>query len=543
MKKEKTLFIAPPLLKQWLHDGNEIALLDVREHGQYGEEHLFYVVSSPYSKLESEVLRLAPRKNVRMVLVGEANDALSIKASHRLAELGYTQVYILKGGVPAWHQAGYEVFAGVNLPSKAFGELAEHAFNTPRISATELNNKITNKEDLVVLDGRPFQEFKKMSIPTAMCCPNGELALRIDDIVKSPDTTIVINCAGRTRSIIGAQTLINLGLPNKILALENGTQGWYLADLELDHGKTSRHPVTVDEKNIPSRRDRARQLALKHNVPFVTGATVETWIKETERTTFLCDVRTPEEFAQRTVIGAQHTPGGQLVQATDQYVGVRGARIVVFDQEGVRAPAIASWLAMLGWDVAVWDEALEHVWSTERIKDYYPIDTQDVMLGDSVKIEKISSEQVAHFMETGGLVLDMRPSMKYRQAHIKSAVWTTRSRLSLIAEQIKGRSIVIIVEEPLVAQLATKDLIELGSKQIFLNSDPPEKWTQVRLSIESTPENPPNNECIDYLFFVHDRHDGNKAAARQYLAWEMNLLAQIDEQEKAAFKLPQDKQE
>ena len=538
MTKPTHSLIAPQLLKQWLHDGKEIALLDVREHGQYGEEHLFYVVSTPYSVLESEVLRLAPRKNVRMVLVGEANDALSIKARQRLIDLGYIQVHILQGGVQAWQQAGYEVFAGVNLPSKAFGELAEHAFNTPRISATELNEKIANKEDLVVLDGRPFQEFKKMSIPTAMCCPNGELALRIDDIVKSPDTTIVINCAGRTRSIIGAQTLINLGLQNKILALENGTQGWYLADLQLDHGKTNRHPLTVDEKDLPLRRDRARQLAHKHNVPFVTGTTVEAWLKETERTTFLCDVRTPEEFAQRTVNGAQHTPGGQLVQATDQFVGIRGARIVVFDQEGVRAPVVASWLAMLGWDVAVWDKALEHVWSTEQVRDHYTRDAHDVLSGHLINIEKITAEQIAQFVKSGGLVLDMRPSMKFREAHIKNSVWTIRPRLNLIAEQIKDRSIVIIAQDPLVAQLAAKDLIELGAKQIRLNIDSPEKWKQAKLSVESTPQNPPDDECIDYLFFVHDRHDGNKAAARQYLAWEMNLLAQIDEQEKAAFKLP-----
>jgi len=217
-------------LKQWLHDGQEIALLDVREHGQYGEEHLFYVTSTPYSKLEAETLRLVPRKDVRLVLVGDDENHLTRRAARRLAGLGYTQLHFLAGGHTAWKHAGYQVFAGVNLPSKAFGELAEHAFGTPRITAKELNEKIQAQEDLIILDGRPFAEYRKMSIPTATSCPNGELALRIDSLVSRSETTIVVNCAGRTRSIIGAQTLINLGIKNKILALENGTQGWFLAN-------------------------------------------------------------------------------------------------------------------------------------------------------------------------------------------------------------------------------------------------------------------------------------------------------------------------
>ena len=537
MKTLTPSFVSPTQLKKWLHDGKEIALLDVREHGQYGEEHLFYVVSTPYSKLESEVLRLAPRKDVRMVLVGDSNNDLPIKANQRLFDLGYSQVHILDGGVPAWRQAGYEVFAGVNLPSKAFGELAEHAFNTPRISALELNEKIANKEDLIVLDGRPYQEFKKMSIPTAMCCPNGELALRIDDIVKNPDTTIVVNCAGRTRSIIGAQTLINLGLPNKILALENGTQGWYLADLKLDHGKTNKHPETIDAHTLSSRQKRARELALKHKVPFVDGATVERWLKEKDRTTYLCDVRTPEEFAHQTVNGAQHTPGGQLVQATDQYIGTKGARIVVFDQENVRAPAMASWLAMLGWDVAVWDGALNHRWSTEHTSQS-DSKHSEALVGQTASAQHIAADQISQHIQAGARVLDMRPSMKYREAHLQNAVWTIRPLLNSMSDQIKGQAIVVLAEEESIAQLAAKDLMELGAKSVSFNVDHPAKWSQVKLSVESTPEHPSDKECIDYLFFVHDRHDGNKAAARQYLAWEMNLLAQIDEQEKAAFKLP-----
>jgi rhodanese-related sulfurtransferase len=530
--------ITATTLKQWLHDGKEVAVLDVREHGLYGEEHLFYIVSVPYSKLEIEIARLVPRKNVRTVLVGDESGALSSKAYQRLAAIGYQRVHVLDGGMPAWKKAGFQVFAGVNLPSKAFGELAEHAFNTPRITAMELSKKIAAKENMVILDGRPFAEYKKMSIPTAVCCPNGELALRIDEIAPDPETTIVINCAGRTRSIIGAQTLINLGIPNKVLALENGTQGWYLQDLVLDHGQTRKYPEQINEAGMDERKSRARTLAEKHNVQFVDFNTIQGWLNDHDRTTFLCDVRTPEEYAKGTVLGAQHTPGGQLVQATDQYVGIKGARLVLIDQEGVRAPAMASWLAMLGWEVAVWVDAFNQGSNNTQNSKDKPVTQYISGTVSNEDMTPTGSEQIASLMSEGVTVIDLRPSMKFRENHILGAMWSIRPNLSQLTQLSKEKPIVLIAEEIETAQLAAIDLKEMGIKQIYVNTDSPSIWKAAKLPLGSTPNSPPDEQCIDYLFFVHDRHDGNKAAARQYLAWEMNLLAQIDDQEKNTYKLP-----
>ena len=65
-----------------------------------------------------------------------------------------------------------------------------------------------------------------MSIPTATSVPGAELVLRARALAPDPATTVVVNCAGRTRSIIGTQSLINAGLPNRVVALRNGTMGW-----------------------------------------------------------------------------------------------------------------------------------------------------------------------------------------------------------------------------------------------------------------------------------------------------------------------------
>jgi len=531
MTKDQYKRVAPTTLKSWLHDKKEIALVDVREHGQYGEEHLFYVVSAPYSKLELEVQRLVPRTTVRLVLVGDDANELTTRAAHRLARLGYTEIYLLEGGIAQWKRAGYQVFAGVNLPSKAFGELAEHAFHTPRITTQALNAKIAANEDIVILDGRPYSEYRKMSIPTAACCPNGELPLRIDDLVVRPETTIIINCAGRTRSIIGAQTLINLGIKNNIFALENGTQGWYLAGLKLDHGATRKYPETVNPQNLIMQQARAKALAEKNDVMFVDGATVERWLTDATRTTFLCDVRSPEEFARGTIPKAQHTPGGQLVQATDQFIGVRGARLVVFDEENVRAPAMASWLAMMGWEVAVLTDAFSHQWTVK------PEHVQTGRQRYSTHWTVISAAQLNQAQTSATLCLDIRASTKYREAHLKNFVWSIRPKLNTLPS-LKGASVLLVADDPALAELAALELSEAGALKIQINLESVQQWRAAGLELTTSPTSPSDQDSIDYLFFVHDRHEGNRAAALRYLEWEINLLNQIDEQERKSYRFP-----
>ncbi|ARP80695.1 sulfurtransferase [Bordetella genomosp. 8] len=513
-------------LKRWLHDGAEIGLLDVREHGQYGEGHPFLAVSLPYSRLELEAPRLLPRRTARLVAFDDG-DGVAPRAAAALRGLGYTDVHVLQGGAPAWRAAGFTLFAGVNLPSKTFGELAEHICHTPRISATDLADRQRKGDKLVVLDGRPFTEYAKMNIPGGICCPNGELALRIPDLVPDADTTIVINCAGRTRSIIGAQTLINLGLPNPILALENGTQGWYLADLPLEHGSRRRHSEAMPAQALPALRERAEALVRQYGVDTVDAVQVRAWLADAGRTTYLCDVRTPEEYAAGTLAGAQHAPGGQLIQATDQYVGVRNARIVLLDGEGVRAPVVGSWLKQMGWDVHVLRDGVE----ADLPK------TRSTASGASPALPAIATAALAAAQRDGAVLLDLRPGMAYRKGHIAGALWSIRPRLHTL-DLPRGARVVLLAAESAVAALAARDLAALGITQVQANCDGVDAWRASGLAIEATDDVPADKECIDYLFFVHDRHDGNKAAARQYLAWETNLIHQIDEQERSIFRFP-----
>src|SRR5215831_8756800 len=311
-------------LKGWLSDGAEIALLDVREHGQYGEGHPFFAVPLPYSRFELGLSDLVPNPRARLVLC-DGGDGIAARAATRAEALGYRGVRILAGGADAWRQAGYTLYAGVNVPSKTFGELVEQRRHTPRVTASQLQAMREAGEDLVIVDGRPFSEYRNMNIPGGICCPNGELAWRIKDIAPDPRTTVVVNCAGRTRSIIGAQTLIDFGVPNPVVALENGTQGWFLAGLEVEKGASRRYPDAMP-RGAGVLAAHARSLAGQHGVAWVAPHTAHGWLADPARTTYLFDVRTPEEFAADGVSGFVHAPGGQLIQATDQWVGVKRAR-------------------------------------------------------------------------------------------------------------------------------------------------------------------------------------------------------------------------
>jgi rhodanese-related sulfurtransferase len=332
---------------------DEIALLDLREEHPFAQEHPLWAANLPLACIEADAKRRIPRLDTVIVLYGEQDgEDLVADAAGRFAAHGYTQVHRLEGGLDGWRAAGGEVFRDVNVPSKSFGELVEHERHTPSLSAEEVKALIDAKADVVVLDARRFDEYQTMSIPTATSVPGAELVLRVRDLAPDPATRVIVNCAGRTRSIIGTQSLVNAGIPNPVTALRNGTIGWKLAGQVLDQGAQKRAPDVVSDAHRAQARADARRVADRAGVRRVLLDAIDS-LEAPDRTLYRFDVRTPEEYAVAHLPGFASAPGGQLVQETDHHVPVRGARIVLADDDGVRAPMTASWLAQMGWDVYV----------------------------------------------------------------------------------------------------------------------------------------------------------------------------------------------
>jgi rhodanese-related sulfurtransferase len=328
----------------------EIALLDVRQESRYAGGHPLFAASFPLGHLEAQAAERLPRRTVPVVVYGDGPDDAAA-AARRLRELGYPDVSLLAGGLAGWTADGGELFEDVNAPSKAFGELVAAAAGTPLLPAGEVAALLRGTPPVIVVDARRFDEYATMSIPTAISVPGAELALRVRGLAPDPATTIVVNCAGRTRSIIGAQSLINAGLPNRVVALANGTIGWTLAGLDLDHGQARRAPGVSGETAAQAEAAAwpVADLAGVRRLDEGESPTAD----DGTRTVYRFDVRTPQEYENGHRPGFQSAPGGQLVQETDWYAPVRGALIILAGDGGGRAALTGSWLAQMGWEVAV----------------------------------------------------------------------------------------------------------------------------------------------------------------------------------------------
>ena len=332
----------------------EIALLDLRTEAQFATGHPLFAAQLSPDRIELEAAHRLPRRDVSIVLYDDGLRLLH-GATAQLRDLGYQNVHTLAGDLTAWREAGFELFQDVNSYSKAFGELVEARRHTPSIAAVELHALLDTNADIAVLDARRYDEYNTMSIPGSTSVSGAELVLRARSLVPDPKTTIVVNCAGRTRSIIGTQSLLNAGVPNPVVALRNGTIGWTLAGQKLQTKQTRRGPAfaELDASRVREGRASARAVAYRAGVRRIVSRELQALAADTTRTLYRFDVRTPEEFSTGHLPSFRSAPGGQLVQETDMVAPVRGARIVLADDLGARADMTASWLAQMGWEVYV----------------------------------------------------------------------------------------------------------------------------------------------------------------------------------------------
>ncbi|MGD0678117.1 MAG: rhodanese-like domain-containing protein [Polyangiaceae bacterium] len=331
----------------------EVALLDLRDESAFARAHPLFAGQLPPDRIDVETAARVPRRDALVVVYDDGQGRVA-HACDRLGTLGYSRVYAMAGGLAGWRNEGFELFEDVNSYSKAFGELVEARRHTPSLSADEVRALIDDRANIAILDSRRFDEYETMSIPTGTSVPGAELVLRVSAIAPDPATTIIVNCAGRTRSIIGAQSLINAGVPNPVVALRNGTMGWRLAGHPLERGQTRRGPEVAAEVASDARR-RARSVSYRAGVRRLTAPELAALRANEGRTLYCFDVRGPDEYAVGHPRGFASAPGGQLVQETDAFAPVRGARIVLADDLGARADMTASWLAQMAWEVYVLD--------------------------------------------------------------------------------------------------------------------------------------------------------------------------------------------
>ena len=514
-------------LKAAIAGPEEIALIDPREEGVFGKAHLLLAVNIPLSRLELRIGRLVPRKSTRIVFVDDG-DGLSQRAAEKLSELDYSRVEILTGGNIVWQAAGFELFSGMSVPTKAFGEWIAETCRTPLITPQQLHRTLAAREEVVILDSRPANEYRNMTIPGAVNVPVSELVYRFGALQVPPDALVVVNCAGRTRSLIGAQTLIDAGIPNRVAALKGGTMAWQMAGFELEHGATRSAPEPSGG-NLQEALGRARVVAERNRVRTINQAQLAAFQSEKElRSLYVIDVRSPDEFQAGHRPDSSHAWGVQLVQSLDRFVATRNARLVLIDNHQVRALMTASWLVQAGWS------------ETFVLSD--PFRGGELQSGDpAVSVTPKTLEPLARItaLELSDLldnrqtvVVDFSDSLSFRKGHIPRAWFAIRSRL---ADSLKnfgpGERLVATGNDWALTALAAEDLRRLSGRQVAVLEGGNGAWEQAGLELETGLGNLAAE--IDDVFLMpflwghfEDRAEF-EAAARAYFEWELQLPEQL----------------
>ena len=513
--------ISAATLRGWITDGRELALLDAREEGEFGASHLFWSVPCPLSQAEPRARALLPNKRTRIVITDDGS-GLAERLAAWLEQDGCTNVSVLDGGTKAWQAAGNVLFSGVNVPSKAFGEWVEHHYGTESVDPPELKAWIDSGRDMVVLDSRTLEEFTRMSIPRGISVPGGELVYRIGELAPDPKTLVVVNCAGRTRSIMGAESLRRAGIPNKVVALRNGTMGWELAGLTCDRGRDAAFPPGTP-KSLPLALDRARHFADESGVCAIDAAQLAAFEADATRTLYVLDVRDPPEFRAGHRAGSINAPGGQLVQATDRWVGVRNARIVLLDDTGPRALMSAAWLRQMGHpEVYVVAGGLDAVRASGQPTPPVPEFTVPVPL--------IDVPGLAHALDTGAgtVVVDLARSVDFRDGHIPGALWGIRTRLGALAPQLAAATrIVATSPDGRLARLAVLELRGLTKAEVLVLDGGTQAWHAHGRPLVKDRTVPPDEACADCYLRPYDRNSGIEEAMHAYLSWEIDLVHEI----------------
>ncbi|NBE07176.1 rhodanese-like domain-containing protein [Paragemmobacter ruber] len=507
----------PPLaVMQRLRGGGgpgEWAFLDLREAGEAAEGHPFGSVNLPYSQLEARLPALLPRRGVEVVLL-DAGDGVAARAAARMAGAGWGDVAIVAGGAPGWVSAGLPLFKGEHSFSKAFGEWVEHAFEVPQIGPEALAARMQEGSSVALIDGRPWTEHCAFTLPGAVNCPNAELGLRLPGMVQAGQS-VVVHCAGRTRSIIGAQSVRDFGLATQVMALRDGTQGWELSGRAREMGAARAAPLldaAVDAAARAAGRARAQAVMARYGIPEVAASTLGRWLRDDGLTTYLFDPR-PEDEGE-TPPGFQRAPGTVLVQQTDRFIAVRGARVVLWDPDLVRAAFAALWLCRMGIDAHVLREAPPEIApAARRIAVAEP--------------PVIAAPALAQARAGGAVLLDLRSASAFRAGHVAGAIRALRPRLDRIG-LARGARVALIAGDAALAGAAATDLHGMGVSVLGVNRDGPEAWRMAGLPLATEAQDDPARD-IDVVRFCAGRHRGNLDDARAYLAWETGLLDRLSE--------------
>jgi rhodanese-related sulfurtransferase len=426
----------------------------------------------------------------------------------------------------------------MSVVGKAFGEWVVEHYGTPTISPEELHKRIAAGESVIVLDSRPPNEYSNMNIPGSINVPGSELVYRFSQLGVKSDTLVVVNCAGRTRSQLGAQSLISAGVPNKVVALQGGTMAWYVAGFELEHDST-RHAPEPWGRNLQKALEAAENVAARAGVKTIDTTQLEAFKADKNRTLYIIDVRTIDEYRAGHRPDSTYGWGVQLVQGMDKFAATRNARLVLVDNYMVRALMTASWLVQADWpETYVLANPVEGV--ILATGDYKPV----VPGIEHIKLAGIEPVELNGLLQTKKTtVIDVANSLAYESGHIPGAWFVVRSRLEESLKILpRSSNFVVTGDDSSLIVLTARDLAQISGKQVSILHGGNAAWRKAKLPLKSGLENLASR--ADDMA-RHPYRTGRepmtpefRKAANAYFAWELQLPEQLERAMETNFKLP-----
>jgi rhodanese-related sulfurtransferase len=500
---------------------NDFCLLDVRTKSEFNEKHILGSSSIPRSDIEFQLPRLIPFKNTKIIL-NDSDSKRSFYTVPQLIDIGYSNVLVLDGGLNKWIAEGYSYTEGMNVPSKSFGEQVLHADDPPEVTPEELFKKMENGEKLLLIDTRTPEEYSRATMPNSINIPNGELINRVPELDEEFDGQIVIHCGGRTRSIIGASLMHALGYTD-IISLKDGTMGWLLAGYELQYNNQVEDFIDTTSNFKKIAQELAKNMRSQNEIKTIDQSELKKIISaNVESNIYYIDVRTVSEYKKSHLSMFDWMAGGQLIQRTDETIGVKNARIILLCNDMTRSTVGAYWLKRMGYNnVQVVSGGLEKCFDIDfQFTSGFP----DPLLNLLTDYKSISSSGLLESIRNNEnqTILYLGNSVDYTNGHIANSYWLPKDWLEIYIGTVipnKEEKIILVCNDGLRSTLATKILRELGYGNVIVLANGLDDWNsnKLPLTIDS------NNE-YDYPndVFVHPL--GNRELMLKYLTWEKALV-------------------
>jgi len=516
--------ISPGELAQLMTSDGLYAVFDVRERGEFNDGQIPNSTSLPRSQIEFRIAELVPNRKIAIAVYDEGGERAAL-AAQTLTEFGYGSVSVLEGGLDAWKKQGRPTVSGVNVPSKAFGEKVQHERRIPEITPEELQRFREAGADLLILDMRTPEEYARFCIPGGLNIPGGDVVLWAAELRRKPGRTVVVNCAGRTRSIIGAAGFHRLGL-NNVRALRNGTMGWVLAGFDLE-SKPRTKSLVASAASRQNARTLALRLAAEEGIPGIAASELKRIDgAEDDGVSYLIDVRWESEYQSGHLPGSLNTPGGQAVQRADDFIAVRNAKIIFISNQSARAVMAAYWYRQMGFrDVRILNGGLA-AWRRDGGSVSAGAETHEPLgLEEARQAVRLltPSDASTRQKQSSVVTLDVGCSLEYEAAHLPGAKWISRGWLELkLPDHVADRAQVILISCPDGAHsiFAARALATRGFDYVYVLDGGVRAWIAAGFPTETG-----LTECLTETndVVLSPSIKGNKEEMQRYLDWELKL--------------------